>query len=152
MKIDWKKQYQYICERDKTDGEIFWNKVSVLTAVNFGLIGLLSLGGSSKEESPTSLIVIISGGLFSFFWLFVLMRQSKWVQFWKKELAMIETNHEVNISVQTDGDKFEKGMRKIWKIGGYRNVAWIFPTCFMLLWLVVLLIFWKMGTVLISTN
>lgn len=66
------EEYKLICERDKTDGAIFWSKVTVLIAVNFGLFGILSFKNEPAQNFQLIKAINFAGLIFSFFWWFVL--------------------------------------------------------------------------------
>lgn len=140
-KVDWNLEaYNQICQRDRTDGNIFWNKVNVLIGVSFGLLGVLSLKNCEAPRQPFILMISVSGLIFSIFWGFVLLRQAGWVEFWKGKLRDMERDVKVNLAVQTSGDYFAKNeMCCILRIGSYKVVAWLLPLAFFILWAILLI-------------
>ncbi len=132
-------EYDHFCQRDRTDGTIFWNKVTVLIGVNFGLFGVLSLRESALDV-PLRMIINISGFLFSCYWWIVLYRQAKWVSFWKEALLKMEGHQGVKLTVQTQGIEFEKKITYL-DAGSYRCVAHVLPISFIILWIYVLFYF-----------
>lgn len=148
-KIDWAlEEYNQICQRDRTDGSIFWNKVTVLIGVNFGLLGVLSLKEITSESITLALPLVMainfSGLLFSGFWWIVLYRQARWVESWKNLLRKMEDDKKVKITVQTEGEKFEEKISHL-KAGSYKCVAFILPLSFMVLWILALFYFLGMA-------
>jgi hypothetical protein len=135
--INWAlEEYNQLCRRDRTDGSIFWNKITVLISVNFALFGILSI----KKDSPDlilQVIILFSGLLFTSFWWIVIFRQSKWVDHWKEEIKKIEGKGTFKIKVQTQGDKFGDAMSCL-KIGSYRHVSYVLPVFFLFLWIITL--------------
>lgn len=141
------EEYNHICKRDKTDGEIFWNKVNVLIAVNFGLFGFFSLKDFSKDGVGFDLFIwrgIMGLGMsFSLFWLLVLCRQSEWIRHWKNRLLEMERDKKVNLEVQTKGDTFGDKMCCILNLGSFHRVGGILPAVFAALWAIALFRFWN---------
>ncbi len=141
--------YNQICQRDRTDGGIFWNKINVLIAVNFGLFGFFSLKDFLKDGQDFNLIIwrwiMGLGAMFSLFWLLVLCRQAEWIRHWKSRLLEMEKDKDNNVKldVQIKGDEFGEKMCCILKLGGYHHVAWILPLVFSILWVAALFHFWQ---------
>ena len=130
-------EYKLVCERDKTHGAIFWSKVTVLIAVNFGLFGILSFKNDASQNSQLIKAINFAGLIFSFFWWFVLWWQAEWVKFWKDELRTLENSPGFGIKIQTRGDTYGLNMGCYLKFGSYLVVTHVLPLGFAALWMVV---------------
>ena len=122
--------YECITRRLEEDGRIFWNKITVLVVINFGLLSALSI--KDWAGSNTRYFLSVSSIFFSGYWWIVLQRQMDWVLYWKGKLKKIESNNNFSHKVQTDGEEYER-QTGILRVGSFETVTHVLPAFFIVI-------------------